>query len=255
MNAILKSALILVLGAAACLDPIGSGTGGQGLDLPEADLRVVFLGNSLTYVNNVPGIVQAMADADGRSMAHVTVVQANYSLEDHWNVGVPAILRELEADVVVMQQGPSSLPGNQEHLRHWAGEFAAVVRDAGGEPALYMVWPSSSRSGAFPDVWDSYLGAAEAVGGRFVPAGQTWVEAWAIDPDIELYGPDGFHQGPIGAVAAAQTLYAVLFDRPADSIPALDLNLPDGTMGTLRAALAESLRMADSAATAHGIRP
>ncbi len=122
-----------------------------------------------------------------------------------------------------------------------------MIREAGGEPALYMVWPSAARTRAFPDVWDSYLGAAQAVDGRFIPAGRTWQEAWAIDPDLELYGTDGFHQGPIGALAAAQTIYAVLFDRSADSIPSPGLGLPDGTGATLRAALAESLRLADSA--------
>lgn len=253
----MKSGLVLalVLAAAACLDPIGPGSSGQDLELPEADLRVVFLGNSLTYVNDVPGFVQAMADADGRSMAHVSIAWPDYSLEDHWRAGVPAVLRELRADVVVMQQGPSSLLENQAHLRHWAEQLAAVVRESGGEPALYMVWPSVARTGAFPAVWDAYLGAALAVEGRFIPAGQTWVEAWSIDPDIELYGPDGFHQGPLGAVAAAQTIYAVLFDRPADSIPAPAVDLSDGTATTLRAALAESLRMADSAtAVGAGLR-
>ena len=237
--------LLLFLGTAACLDFIGPGV--QDVELPDADLRVVFVGNSLTYVHNVPGLVQVMADADGRSMAHATIARANYSLEDHWNTGVATTLRELKADVVVLQQGPSSLPDNQDHLRHWAAQLATVIREAGGEPALYMVWPSSARTGAFPDVWDSYLGAAQAVDGRFIPAGRTWQEAWAIDPDLELYGVDGFHQGPIGALAAAQTIYAVLFDLPADSIPSLDLELPDGTEVTLRAALAESLRLADSA--------
>lgn len=247
MNAIVKSVLILALGTAGCLDPIAAGGNGQGLDLPEADLRVVFLGNSLTYVNDVPGLVQAMADADGRSMAHVTIAAPNYSLEDHWNAGVSAALRELGADVVVLQQGPSSLPDNQEHLRHWAGALAAVIREAGGAPALYMVWPSAARMPAFPDVWDSYLGAAEAVDGPFIPAGQTWVEAWELDPGLELYGLDGFHQNPTGALAAAMTIYAVLFDVPADSIPSLDLGLADGTLATLRAAVAESRRLADLA--------
>ena len=241
-------ALLLLVGAAGCLDTIGPQQRTRTFELAEADVRVVFLGNSLTYVNDVPGFVQAMADVDGRSMAHLTIAQPNFSLEDHWHAGVPAILRDLKADVVVMQQGPSSLPGSQDHLERWARQFAPVVREAGGEPALYMVWPSSDRMDAFPDVWDAYLGAAMAVNGHFIPAGQTWVEAWAFDPDLGMYGGDGFHQGPIGALAAAQTIYAVLFDRPADSIPSLDLNVPAGTQATLRAGLAESLRLADSAA-------
>jgi hypothetical protein len=189
--------------------------------LGDADLRVAFVGNSLTFVHDVPRLVQAMADADGRSMAHASLTQGGFSLEDHWHAGVPEVLRDIEADIVVLQQGPSSLPDNREHLIRWSRRFAAVIREAGGEPALYMVWPSSERSFAFPDVWTSYRLAADSTDSAFIPAGQTWVEAWALDETLPLYGGDGFHQSYLGALAAAQTIYAVLFQVPADSVPSL----------------------------------
>lgn len=230
--------LLLTLTMSGCLtNPSTDSTP----ELEDADLRVVFVGNSLTFVNDVPGLVQAMADTDGRSMAHAVMAAGNFSLEDHWYVGTPDHIRELEPDMVVMQQGPSSLPENQEHLRYWSGQLATVIREAGGEPALYMVWPSAERSAAFPDVRDAYRTAADSAGGLFIPAGQTWVEAWRLDETLRLYGGDGFHPSYLGALAAAQTIYAVLFDLPADSVPALDDGVSPETLATLRAALAESL--------------
>ena len=212
--------------------------------LGDADLRVVFVGNSLTFVNDVPALVQALAEADGRSMAHLSLVAGNFSLEDHWYAGAPGILRELAADVVVLQQGPSSLPENRAHLIRWSQRFADVIREAGGEPALYMVWPSADRMSAFPEVWTSYRLAADSAGGAFVPAGQTWVEAWALDGTLPFYGDDGFHQSYLGALAAAETLYAVLFDVPADSVPDLADTVSPEIREIVRAGLAESLRLA-----------
>lgn len=240
--------LLLTLTVGACLAGPNPEPGAP--ELGDAELRVLFVGNSLTFVNDVPGLVQAMADADGRSMAHAAIVAGNFSLEDHWNVGAPDQIREVAADVVVMQQGPSSLPANQEHLRYWSGQLTTVIREAGGEPALYMVWPSAQRSAAFPAVWDAYKTAADSVGGLFIPAGQTWVEAWALDETLALYGADGFHQSYLGALAAAQTIYAVLYALPADSVPAFDDGVDAATVGTLHAALAESLTKAGHAAPA-----
>lgn len=219
------------------------------IDLPEshledADVRVVFVGNSLTSTYSVPALVQAMANADGRSMAHAAITLSNASLEDHWFAGTPGTIEDLAPDVVVMQQGPSSLPANREHLIHWATQFAGVIQGVGGQPALYMIWPESARLSAFPAVYDSYQAAAAAAGGLFIPAGRTWVEAWELDESLSLYAPDGFHQTYLGSLAAAQTIYAVLFDVPPDSIPALPDDVPPAVVQLLRDAVAASLAFA-----------
>lgn len=237
-----SSIWILLLLLAACTesdDSFGSGPDptDDGGELGDADLRVVFVGNSLTDTHDVPGLVQAMAEVAGQSMAHAVITRPGVSLEDHWHAGAPARLRELAADVVVLQQGPSSLPANQEHLAQWAGRFAGVIREAGGEPALYMVWPSSSRRFAFEDVWTSYRNAALAVEGLLAPAGQTWIEAWELDDGLALYGPDGFHPTYLGALVAAQTIYAVLFGVTGEEVPALD----DGFGAEMRTLLAEAV--------------
>jgi hypothetical protein len=212
----------------------------------EHGVDVLFVGNSLTFTHDIPGLVQALAEATGRTLTRETVVMANSSLEEHWNGITPDTIRALKPAVVVMQQGPSSLPESRDHLIYWTRQFAGVIREAGGEPALFMVWPSLDRKDYFGDVWTSYKLAADTVGGVFIPAGQTWVEAWELDPTLELYGPDDFHPSYLGALAAAQTIFAVLADVPADSIPALEDGVDPATMATLREAVARSLETASS---------
>ena len=94
---------------------------------------------------------------------------------------------------VVLQQGPSALPESRVNLREWTRRFDAVIRQAGGVTALYMVWPESSRRNAFPDVSASYRLAAQDVDGILLPAGDAWLAAWRLDPSLPLYGSDGFH--------------------------------------------------------------
>lgn len=186
--------------------------GTEPSDIPEADTRVLFVGNSLTYTNDMPRMVQHLAAATDRSVAIGVAASPNYSLEDHWASGIGGVIQKQRADIVVMQQGPSSVPANQAHLAHWAGQLAPVIRAAGGEPALLMVWPEASRPLAFDAVRDAYRNAALAVDGLFVPAGEAWRAAWARDPEIATYGGDGFHPSVIGSMAAALTVFAVVFE-------------------------------------------
>jgi hypothetical protein len=109
-----RCAVLLLAGAAAC--------GSQpttGLQLIGEGRRVLFVGNSLTYVNDLPGIVQALADsAGGDKLAVETVAGPNLALVDHWNEGTAR--REIARggwELVVLQQGPSSVEANRDSLR------------------------------------------------------------------------------------------------------------------------------------------
>ncbi|HUF28200.1 MAG TPA: hypothetical protein VMM18_14585 [Gemmatimonadaceae bacterium] len=190
----------------------------SGLD-PNADLTVLFIGNSLTASNDLPVLTRAVAAAGGRTLSYAVRVAPNVSLEDHWYAGVADLIVSLRADVVVLQQGPSSLLANQEHLRLWTETLAVPIREAGGRPALFMVWPDASRTFAFDDVAAAYRGAAEAVDGLFIPAGDAWRAVWQVDPDAALYGGDGFHPSYLGSLVAALTMYAVVFDAGVRALP------------------------------------
>ena len=207
----------------------------------DADYRILFVGNSLTYVNDVPGLVTQLAQRQGMSVSTVMIAYPDFSLEDHFYNGIAEEIRRLRADIVVMQQGPSSLPDNSLHLANWAGQLAGVVREAGGEPAMYMVWPDVSRRFAFPAVEAAYADAATAINGRLLPAGTTWLRAWDGDANLPLYASDGLHAGYLGALAAAYTIYAGLFDVDPATLPALDDNVPAATLDLLRSAVAASL--------------
>lgn len=207
--------LLLPLLLGSCRDPAGPG------HIGDAEVRALFLGNSLTLANDLPALVRTIAEAAGHSFAYEVRANPNLSLEEHWSGGAAGAIEALQPDVVILQQGPSSLPASQSHLRHWTTTFAPVIRDGGGEPALFMVWPSVSWSHSWDDVLESYRSAAEAVDGIFIPAGESWRAVWAEDPDAPLYGPDGFHPSFLGSVVAALTIVAVLYDEDIRDLPAV----------------------------------
>lgn len=204
----------------ACL---GINDPGDGLNLPDGPgKRVLFIGNSLTYANDLPGMLSAVSQAAGDTAWQVRwVAFPDYALEDHWSEGTARrALRASRWEVVVLQQGPSSLPENQILLRDGALLFEPEIRAAGARAALYMVWPSRARSADFPAVHTSYLNAARAVNGLFAPAGDAWLRAWARDSTLALYSADDFHPSALGTFLAALVLYETLSGKSVVGLPA-----------------------------------
>jgi hypothetical protein len=204
-------------------------------------LRVLFVGNSLTATNDLPGRVAGLAAAAGKRLEYEEITFGGFSLEDHWNQGdARAAIATGGWDVVIMQQGPSALPESQVDLRLWAVRFADEARAVGTRPALLTVWPENYRRPALSDVIVSYRSAAEAAGAQLFPAGEAWHAAWDCNARLPLYGPDGFHPSALGTYAAALVVYGRLFKAPL-----LDASLRRGvkpkTARLLQAAAARAL--------------
>jgi hypothetical protein len=199
--------VVLIAGAAVA----SCGSGGTEPDPdPDPTLRILFIGNSLTYVNDLPATVQHLGQSDpSRAVVVSSVAFGGYSLEDHWFRGdARRAIGSAHWDLVVMQQGPSALPESRVLLIAYARLFADEIRKVGGRPALYMVWPGLDREAEWGAVSASYAAAAEAVNGLLLPAGEALRAVRAGTPSISLFEPDGFHPSVAGTYGVALVIYA-----------------------------------------------
>lgn len=235
-------AALLLAASLACGDPYPAGS----------TVRVLFIGNSLTLANDLPGLVGALAQAGGAVVIETRdASQGGYALEDHWaNADSRDALAQGGWDVVVLQQGPSALPESQANLIAWAGTWADAIRAQGGTPALYMVWPERSRLSAFDSVSASYRRAAQEAGAQLYPAGDAWRAAWARDSALALYGPDDFHPSVMGSYLAALVIYRGITGRDPPSLA--DLGLPAQVEAVLQAAARDVAGAAATRATPIG---
>jgi hypothetical protein len=205
-------------------------------------LRVLFIGNSLTSANNLPAMVTEIGHQQGVTIQCEMVAVPDFSLDDHLQRGeaVRAIARG-GWSFVVLQQGPSALPESRVQLRAAVKAFDRAVRRVGAKTALYMVWPSTTCSGDFYRVRESYAIVAADVGGVLLPAGDAWRAAWRRDPALAFYGRDGFHPTPLGTYLAALVVFQQLSGRSPVGLPAT-LKSPAGafppiTLSPVQAAL------------------
>jgi hypothetical protein len=232
---------ILVAGQAAAQQP--------GDEDVAAPLHVLFIGNSLTYTNDLPAVFRALAEAAGKSRPFVRAVTGpGFSLEDQWNLGeAQKAIAVGSWDYVVLQQGPSASAEGTSVLRAYAERFAKEIRAVKGRPVLYMVWPSTSRPQDFDGVVRSYAGAAKSVGGLVCPAGDAWRLAWKKDPKLELYSGDGLHPTAAGTYLAALTFYGLFYGQSPVGLPtklalpgAAPIDIPPADARTMQEAAAEA---------------
>jgi hypothetical protein len=182
---------------------------------PEGSLKVLFIGNSLTYENDLPRTVAGLALSAGSQVCYcVAVAYPNFALEDHWDFreAVTALEKE-DWDFVVMQQGPSALPDSRAYLIEWAMVWGHLIDQQGATAVMYGVWPEHDRAFDFVNVTDSYRAAADSINGLFAPAGEAWQLAWARDSTLPLYASDDFHPSPMGTYLAALTIFQRLYAR------------------------------------------
>ena len=198
-----------------------------------ADTRVLFIGNSLTSVNNLPALVATLARGAGKRVTTEAVVFNDFSLEDHWQQGdARKAIAKGGWSFVVLQQGPSALPESQVLLRDYTKRFDTEIRKSGARTALYMVWPSLARKQDFDGVSRSYTNAASDVGGLLLPVGDAWRAAWVRDASLALYGPDNFHPSAMGTYLAALVMVQKLFGVAPIGLPAP--GIPEQTVKLLQ---------------------
>lgn len=188
--------------------------------LPPGGIRVLFIGNSLTYYNDLPGTLAALALASGDTIRAASIAHPDYALVDHLHEGFAT--RTIKADTwnyVVLQQGPSSLQVNRDSLIDVTKLFDATVKQAGAKTALFSVWPQTSNYSTFPRAIESYRLAAESVGGVYLPVGAAWLAALTEDGSIPLYTGDGLHPSELGTYLAALVMYERFTGKDARLLP------------------------------------
>lgn len=197
-------AMLVLTFAMACRQAVGATPAG-------GNAGVLFIGNSLTYTNDLPGLVAAVARAGGVAIEVRSLVAPNRALIDFvFDGSASRTIGGGKWRYVVMQQGPSTVPICRDTLVVAVQQLARWATEVGASSVIMMPWPSTARPQDFPRVRESAQMAANSVGGRLAPAGEAWRLALTSDPQLPLYGGDGYHPAPLGSWLAALVLYEQL---------------------------------------------
>lgn len=180
----------------------------------EGDTRILFVGNSLTYFNDLPKLVDREAARKGHGAWTTMLAYPNYAILDHWADGkVQNLIEDGDYDFVVIQQGPSSQAFGREVLFEYGKKLSDLCRAYDAQLAFFMVWPSREYYYTFDGVITNHREAAIATGSMLCPVGEVWKKHFDETSDFSYYGPDGFHPSLKGSEVAAEVIVKTLFVR------------------------------------------
>jgi len=172
-------------------------------------LRVLFVGNSLTFANDLPATFRHIAKENDVQVETVMIARPDFALEDHLRGNLRDVLRRQRWDYIVVQQGPSSMDDSRAQLIRDTKAIAALLQPP-SRVAVLMVWPPRSRWNAMDRVAESHRLAAEAVNGVLVPAGLLLHAELERNPRAALFQDDGFHPTPLATELMARALWESL---------------------------------------------
>ncbi|MBA2662878.1 MAG: SGNH/GDSL hydrolase family protein [Bradymonadaceae bacterium] len=198
--------------------------------LPEGAEHVLFIGNSHTFINSVPQMVQRLNDSDGASapLWLGTVTQGGATLEDLSKLSEDALARRRWSFVVLQGASLEPFVGPGRYVAHFRA-LAARAEANGSVPILYQVWPRAHWDEAYGHAWMAADPAAankviravsehavETTGARLAPVSEVWMLAQLRHPEIKLYMKDGNHASVAGSYLAALMLYRTIRQRDID---------------------------------------
>ena len=203
----------LLLGLSFLLAPFASV---QAQTPAPKEYRVLLVGNSLTYTNNLPALLRAVGASQGTSITTETYAAPGGKLDDRWEEGhVAAALHARKFDAVVLQEQGGHLAACMSSLQEQRKapcaasvqayrNFAELASDQGAKVLLFATWGPDER-------WQGKLDRsvrmiAKKHDASVFNAAGALVALRKAQPDVNLY-PDGTHPSTLASVMLALTLY------------------------------------------------
>ena len=179
---------------------------------PATSLKVLFIGNSFTARNNVPGLIAQMAEARGQQLHHQLIQTGGASLRMHWNKGdAQKAIQETRYDYVALQE-QSTLPvKNALRFHENVRLFDEVIKASGAKTALYLTWARQNAPETQAAITSAYTAIGEELGATVIPAGVAWQNFLSKHKQPLLHDKDQSHPTLAGSYLAACVFFAVLF--------------------------------------------
>jgi len=193
-------------------------------------MHVLFVGNSLTFANDLPKMVADCARARNVIIAHDMYAPGGYTLSQHAVDGrLAAKIANGGWDYVVLQE-QSILPAlPQERVASEVYPFAKLLADAvkasnpvaqvvfymtmgkkDGEQEFAKTYPMLSNYDWMQErLAESYTVMAEQNSGLLAPVGRVWQRVRKERPTLELYA-DNTHPNVTGTYLAALVFFSLL---------------------------------------------
>ena len=207
-----------------------------GFGFAQDSVSVLFIGNSYTYVNDLPSVFSQLTTSLGDEATVDSKTNGGFTFQNQ--LSDPVTMTKIHAkpwDYVVLQ-GQSQEPSfpfdqvNTQTLPPAVSLADSVYANGFCSQAMYfMTW---GRQVGDPQ-WDSintfykmnnrlrnaYVRIADSANASVAPVGVAWKYIIDNHPTINLYSPDGSHPSLAGTYLSACTFYASVYRKNSSGAP------------------------------------
>ena len=200
----------------------------------EGCTSILFLGNSYTYVNNLPDTFARLADSGSRRVNAQMIANGSETLMQHAQAAESLDKIASTAWNYVMLQEQSQTPATAYGREQTASAVQLLARKAGAIGARTMLFLTPAHRDGMPEaslpdyasmqraIDDGYLSVARRLDKAIVPAGYVWFLVRERHAEISLWQDDGSHPTIAGTYLEACVFYAAIFHQPSAGLGYLD---------------------------------
>ncbi len=194
-------------------------------------MRILFIGNSLTFYNDLPGMFADLARSGGHQVEFEMAAPGGWSLSHH--AASEATLEKMERqrwDVVVLQERsdiPAIVDQREEQMYPAIRLLESRIRAGGAQTVLFVAW---GRRDGLPEaglgdyaamqgqIQAGYIEIAKELHTLAAPVGRAWQGAMTQDQNLDLWAYDGIHPNEMGTYLAACVFYSVIFQQSPEGL-------------------------------------
>jgi hypothetical protein len=196
---------------------------------------VLFIGNSLTYFNDLPATIRYLAQGAGEAKPF------DYGVETVSGAAQARIAEGVWTAVVL--QDLSTMPTQSpETMERFIRLFHGCIKQQGPETVLFMTWAWRSEPQDQVLITAAYDGMGKELGLRVAPVGRAWEYVLERHPEIELF-VDNRHPSGAGTYLAAAVFFGFFYNKSPRGLPLQVpwLDLAPGHARVLQEAAAKTL--------------
>lgn len=190
-----------------------------------SEVRVLFVGNSYTSYNDLPGMVAELAASAGTRMTVAVIAPGGAWLIEHSrSPQTVEAITDGDFDFVVLQEqsmAPAYSPVARDSTYPAVASLAQLVAGAGSDLVLFQTWGhrggnSQVGHGSYESMQDAitatYTDLAVRYTAAMAPAGEAWRAHFTSGSTTALHDPDGSHPNVHGSFLAAAVIAATITD-------------------------------------------
>lgn len=203
------------------------------VELNAQDLKVLFVGNSYTYVNDLPNILKQIAQSNGKNITTKSFTYGGARLMSHWgNEELQETIKNGKYDIIILQGQSQEMAFPPEQFNKEVYPYAKKLdslykeNNPNGRVIYFMTWgyrygdkvncpfypPYCTYETMSQELCQNYCKVASDFNSEVSPIGSAWLYLFNQDSiSFDLHSSDYSHPNIKGSYFSACVLYTTIF--------------------------------------------